>query len=64
MTVSDWQRWRDSWLNDPLMSINAEDVEKNVNESYKIMHKSVRLFQESPGIDCFEKHLFNMSFLK
>lgn len=50
MTVSDWQRWRDSWLNDPLMSINAEDVEKNVNESYKIMHKSVRLFQESPVV--------------
>lgn len=31
------------------MSIDAEAVEKNVNDSYKMMHKLVRLFQESPG---------------
>ncbi|XP_036367019.1 dynein heavy chain 1, axonemal-like isoform X1 [Octopus sinensis] len=50
VTASDWQRWHDSWLNDPLLSINAEDVEKNVLDSYKIMHKSVRIFQDSPVV--------------
>ncbi|GAB1605521.1 dynein axonemal heavy chain 1-like isoform X5 [Argonauta hians] len=50
MTASDWQRWHDSWLNDPILSINAEDVEKNVIDSYKIMHKSVRIFSESPVV--------------
>lgn len=50
VTASDWQRWYESWMNDPLLSINAEDVEKNVLDSYKIMHKSVRIFQDSPGM--------------
>ncbi|XP_048258404.1 dynein axonemal heavy chain 1-like isoform X3 [Haliotis rufescens] len=50
ITVSDWQRWNDSWNNDPLTSINAEDVEKNVNEAYKTMHKSVKIFQDIPGV--------------
>ncbi|KAK0056678.1 dynein heavy chain 1 axonemal-like isoform X1 [Biomphalaria pfeifferi] len=50
ITVSDWQRWQESWLNDPLTAINAEEVEKNVNESYKTMHKSVKIFNEIPTV--------------
>ncbi|XP_060076356.1 dynein axonemal heavy chain 1-like, partial [Ylistrum balloti] len=50
LTVSDWQRWQESWMHDPLTSINAEDVEKNVNEAYKTMHKSVRIFNEMPSV--------------
>lgn len=50
VTASDWQRWYESWMNDPLISIDAESVEKNVTESYKIMHKSVRLFADIPGV--------------
>lgn len=49
VTSSDWMKWYDSWMTDPLVSIDAEAVEKTVNESYKMMHKLVRLFQESPG---------------
>jgi len=48
--VSDWQRWHESWMNDPLTSINAEELEKNVNEAYKTMHKSVRIFNEMPSM--------------
>jgi dynein heavy chain len=49
LTTSDWLRWYDSWMNDPLTSIDAETVEKNVTDSYKIMHKSVKIFAEIPG---------------
>ena len=51
VTASDWLRWHESWMNDPLMSIDAESVEKNVNDAYKTMHKSVKIFQDIPGID-------------
>ncbi|CAG5132289.1 unnamed protein product, partial [Candidula unifasciata] len=50
VTVSDWLRSHESWMNDPLLAINAEEVEKNVNESYKIMHKSVKLFSEISSV--------------
>ncbi|KAK2152282.1 hypothetical protein LSH36_335g03002 [Paralvinella palmiformis] len=50
VTASDWLRWYESWMNDPLMSIDAESVEKNVNDAYKTMHKSVKIFQDIPGV--------------
>uniref|UniRef100_A0A4W3IMR6 Dynein axonemal heavy chain 1 n=1 Tax=Callorhinchus milii TaxID=7868 RepID=A0A4W3IMR6_CALMI len=48
-TTSDWLRWYDSWMNDPLTTIDAEQVEKNVNESFKVVHKCVRQFKDIPG---------------
>ncbi|XP_069500104.1 dynein axonemal heavy chain 1 [Ambystoma mexicanum] len=48
-TVSDWVRWYDSWMNDPLSTIDAEQLEKNVTESYKILHKCVKQFKDIPA---------------
>ena len=36
-------------MNDPLTSIDAENVEKNVGDAYKTMHKSVKIFADIPG---------------
>ena len=38
-------------MNDPLTSIDAESVEKNVSDAYKTMHKSVKVFADIPGKD-------------
>ncbi|CAF4566002.1 unnamed protein product [Rotaria socialis] len=46
-TASDWLRSHDSWMNDPIISVNAEDIEKNVTEMYKNMHKSIKIFTEN-----------------
>jgi dynein heavy chain len=51
LTASDWLRWHESWMNDPLEAINAEEVEKNVGDAYKTMHKSNKVFQEMPGLN-------------
>ncbi|XP_026529026.1 dynein heavy chain 1, axonemal [Notechis scutatus] len=48
-TASDWLRWADSWMNDPLSAIDAEQLEKNVNESFKTMHKCVKHFKDIPA---------------
>ncbi|XP_053154302.1 dynein axonemal heavy chain 1 isoform X2 [Hemicordylus capensis] len=48
-TASDWLRWADSWMNDPLTAIDAEQLEKNVNESFKTMHKCVKQFKDIPA---------------
>ncbi|XP_054832932.1 dynein axonemal heavy chain 1 [Eublepharis macularius] len=48
-TASDWLRWSDSWMNDPLSAIDAEQLEKNVNESFKTMHKCVKQFKDIPA---------------
>uniref|UniRef100_A0A803TP24 Dynein axonemal heavy chain 1 n=1 Tax=Anolis carolinensis TaxID=28377 RepID=A0A803TP24_ANOCA len=48
-TASDWLRWAESWMHDPLSAIDAEQLEKNVNESFKTMHKCVKQFKDIPG---------------
>uniref|UniRef100_A0AAR2LEL7 Dynein, axonemal, heavy chain 1 n=1 Tax=Pygocentrus nattereri TaxID=42514 RepID=A0AAR2LEL7_PYGNA len=34
-TTSDWLRWHESWMNDPLSTIDPEQLERNVNDAYK-----------------------------
>ncbi|XP_004631750.1 dynein heavy chain 1, axonemal [Octodon degus] len=48
-TASDWLRWSESWMNDPLSAIDAEQLEKNVIESFKTMHKCVKQFKDIPA---------------
>ncbi|XP_077133083.1 dynein axonemal heavy chain 1 isoform X2 [Ranitomeya variabilis] len=48
-TVSDWMRWHESWMNDPLSAIDAEQLEKNVMEAYKNMHKCIKHFRDIPA---------------
>ncbi|XP_078019489.1 dynein axonemal heavy chain 1 [Epinephelus lanceolatus] len=49
-TSSDWLRWHESWLNDPLSSIDPEQLERNVTDAYKTMHKCIKQFKDIP--DC------------
>lgn len=48
-TVSDWMQWHESWMNDSLVEIEAEQVEKNVGNSFKTMQRCVKQFKDSPG---------------
>lgn len=48
-TASDWLRWSESWMNDPLSAIDSEQLEKNVIESFKTMHKCVKQFKDIPA---------------
>ncbi|KAM9332808.1 dynein axonemal heavy chain 1-like [Pholidichthys leucotaenia] len=51
-TTSDWLQWHESWLNDPLSSIDPEQLERNVTDALKIMHKCTKHFKEVP--DCLK----------
>ncbi len=46
ITSSDWIRWHDSWMNDPISGIDAENIEKNATEAFKSMHKAIKQFQD------------------
>ncbi|XP_068442262.1 dynein axonemal heavy chain 1 [Clinocottus analis] len=47
-TTSDWFHWHESWLHDPLSSIDPEKLESNVTNAYKIMHKCIKQFNDIP----------------
>ncbi|KAM4654602.1 LOW QUALITY PROTEIN: dynein axonemal heavy chain 1 [Amazona ochrocephala] len=48
-TVSDWMRQHEKWMNDPLVEIDSEPIEKIVNDSSKTMQRCVRHFKDSPA---------------
>ncbi|XP_078000357.1 dynein axonemal heavy chain 1-like isoform X2 [Glandiceps talaboti] len=50
ITTSDWLKWHESWMNDPLTSIDSEQCERTVMESFKTMHKCVKYFKDIPGV--------------
>ena len=49
LTASDWQKWYDSWMNDPLTTIDAEQLEQNVNNAFKTIFKCAKHFKEIPA---------------
>jgi dynein heavy chain, axonemal len=47
ITASDWIKWYDSWMNDPMHTIEADSIEKTVTEAYKAMHKAIKQFADA-----------------
>ena len=49
-TTADWQKWYDSWMNDPINKIDPESLEQNLTASNKTIHKSIKIFRDNPSI--------------
>ncbi|XP_068171919.1 dynein axonemal heavy chain 1 [Antennarius striatus] len=50
-TASDWLRWQESWLADPLTSIDPEQLERIVTDSQRTIQKCVKQFKGIPGCE-------------
>lgn len=48
-TTSDWLRWNESWLGDPLSSVDPEQLDRIVTTSQKTMSHLVEQFKGNPG---------------
>ncbi|KAI8820875.1 dynein heavy chain and region D6 of dynein motor-domain-containing protein [Fimicolochytrium jonesii] len=49
LTAADWTKWRTQWLSGSFLDLNAEDVEKNLMNAWRVMFKSVKTFKSQPG---------------
>lgn len=50
LTVNDWVKWKAQWLNGSFLELNAEEVEKNLTNAWRVMFKSVKQFKAQPGV--------------
>lgn len=50
LTINDWTKWKNQWLNGSFLELNADDVEKNLMNAWRTMFKSVKQFKNIPGI--------------
>ena len=47
-TTADWLKWKDLWTLGKFVDLNADDVEKNLNNSFKVVFKSLKQFKNQP----------------
>ncbi|XP_062252615.1 dynein axonemal heavy chain 1 [Platichthys flesus] len=48
--TSDWFHWHENWLTNPLSTIDPEQLERNVTDAHKTLHKCIKQFKDIP--DC------------
>ncbi|GJQ83086.1 DNAH1, partial [Trypoxylus dichotomus] len=56
-TASDWIRWHEIWMDNPLINVDSDAIERNVTEMYKTILKSVRIFADMPGVQAVAARL-------
>ncbi|KAJ3125137.1 Dynein heavy chain 1, axonemal [Nowakowskiella sp. JEL0407] len=49
LTANDWIKWKNAWLHGSFLDLNAEEVEKNLMNSWRTMFKSVKHFKQIQG---------------
>nr|XP_019941835.1 PREDICTED: dynein heavy chain 1, axonemal [Paralichthys olivaceus] len=50
-TTSEWLHRHENWINNPLSSIDPEQLERNVTEAHKTMHICIKQFKDMPGCE-------------
>ncbi|XP_043502299.1 dynein axonemal heavy chain 1-like [Polistes fuscatus] len=50
ITASDWLKWYEIWMENPLMTIDGSNIDNYVNEMYKGISRSIKIFQEFPKV--------------
>eukprot|EP00762_Andalucia_godoyi_P002130 ANDGO_02526.mRNA.1 Dynein-1-beta heavy chain len=50
VSASDWTKWYHDWMHDPFESLNSEEIDRNVNNAWRVMFKSMKAFKEQPKI--------------
>ncbi|XP_026674744.1 dynein heavy chain 1, axonemal-like [Ceratina calcarata] len=50
VTSSDWLKWHEIWMDNPLMNVDGTQIETLVIDMHRIMTRATRTFQEFPKI--------------
>ncbi|XP_076766961.1 dynein axonemal heavy chain 1 [Xylocopa sonorina] len=53
VTASDWLRWYEVWMDNPLMNVDGSQIDTLVADMYRVMTRAVRTFQEFPSKSMF-----------
>ena len=48
-TTGEWLKSKDAWRLGAFVDLNAEEVEKNIANAYKVVYKSIKQFKNQPG---------------
>lgn len=48
--TDNWVKWQKKWMNDAFMSLDADKIDKDVNNAFKNLNKALRFFEKA-GLD-------------
>ncbi|XP_043259684.1 dynein axonemal heavy chain 1-like [Colletes gigas] len=57
VTASDWLRWYEAWVDNPLIYVDGSQVESLVVDMFREMTRSIRTFQEQPKVQAVATHI-------
>ena len=49
-TTADWLKWRQAWLYGSFLALQAEDVDKNLTNAWRVILKAVKNFKQIPNV--------------
>lgn len=49
----DWLKWQEIWMDNPLITVDANQIESMVIDMHKAMSRCVKIFQENPSRSIF-----------
>ncbi|XP_066590873.1 dynein axonemal heavy chain 1-like [Prorops nasuta] len=50
ITAADWLKWYEIWTENPLVSIDARQIDEMITEMHKTMSRCARIFEEAPEV--------------
>ncbi|XP_046395032.1 dynein axonemal heavy chain 1-like [Ischnura elegans] len=48
-TASDWFKWHEIWMDNPLINVDSDEIERLVAEMHKTMSKCIKVFPDVPA---------------
>ncbi|XP_043666184.1 dynein axonemal heavy chain 1-like [Vespula pensylvanica] len=57
ITASDWLKWHEIWMENPLITIDGSNIDNYVNEMYKAMSRSIKIFKEFPKVAAVAEYI-------
>jgi len=59
MPNTDWLKWQEIWMENPLINVDANQIESMVTDMHKAISRCVKVFQENQS-----RSIFRLKFIE
>lgn len=59
MPNTDWLKWQEIWMENPLINVDVNQIENMVTDMHKAISRCVKVFQENQS-----RSIFHLKFIE
>lgn len=64
LSNADWLKWQEIWMENPLISLDANQIESVISDMHKAMSRCIKVFQENPSRLIFRREFIEFQICK